>query len=85
MDRNEVIRLLDEKVLATEKQWGMNYIYSEWAREDRDKKIEEFDAGKVILVKKEPFVDNYGNGTGDYEREIYSDGTVKTICYGYSD
>ena len=85
LTEQEVIELLQEHVDATEKQWGVDYIYSEWARENRDKKLEEYRNGKVIEVKRESYVDKYGNGCGDYEDVLYSDGTVKTCCYGYLD
>lgn len=85
LTREEVIQYLNQKVESTEKQWGVDYIYSKWARERRDELIGKYDAGEVIPVLTEEFVDSYGNGCGSFEDTLYSDGTVKTACYGYLD
>lgn len=85
LSRDEVVTMLNVKVEATEKQWGKDYIYSKWARENRDKLLEKFDAGEVIPVRTVQYNSSYGNGTGDYEDVLYSDGSVKTCCYGYLD
>ena len=85
LTENEVWEYLDGKVRQEAKHWGENYIYTEWAREARDEKMQKWRNGEVVLVYTERYVDSYGNGCGDYEDELYSDGTVKTACYGYLD
>ena len=81
----EVLEYLNRNVEKNAKQWGVDYIYTQWAREWRDKQIEKFRNGEVVEVHKETYVDSYGNGCGDFEDILYSDGTVKTACYGYLD
>ena len=85
LTRDEVLAHLDTKVAVEEKHWGKDYVYAKWARERRDSLIKKFDAGEVIPVQTVSYNDSYGNGTGDYEDTLYSDGTVKTVCYGYLD
>ncbi len=85
LTETEVYEYLNQEVERNAKQWGEDYIYTQWAREARDRKMEQWRAGEVVLVHTEHYVDSYGNGCGDYEDELYSDGTVKTACYGYLD
>ena len=85
LTESEVLAYLNEHVEKTEKQWGPDYIYTEWAREWRDKQIGLFRAGEVVEVHTEEYVDSYGNGCGSFADTLYSDGTVKTSCYGYLD
>jgi hypothetical protein len=85
LTEEEVIAMLDEEVADTVKQWGEDYIYSRWARENREKKLEKFRNGEVIEVKCVSYSAAYGNGTGNYDDVLMSDGTVKTYCYGYYD
>lgn len=85
LTEEEVISYLNEDVEETEKKWGVNNIYSKWAREYRDEKLKAYRSGEVIEVGRVPYVDAYGNGTGNYEAMLRSDGTVITICYGYYD
>lgn len=85
LTRQEVLIYLNDEVEKNAKQWGEDYIYTRWARESRDKMLKKFDAGEVIPVYTASYVDSYGNGCGDYSDTLYSDGTVKTACYGYLD
>lgn len=85
LTEQEVYEYLSENVESNARQWGENDIYTRWAREAREKKMAEFRSGKVVDVHHVSYCDSYGNGTGDYTDVLYSDGTVKTICYGYSD
>lgn len=85
LTEQEVWDYLSIKVDREEKQWGKDYIYSQWAREYRDKQMAKFKAGEVVEVHTESFVDSYGNGCGNFEDVLYSDGSVKTACYGYLD
>lgn len=81
----EVYEYLTKKVEAEEKHWGKDYIYAEWARKARDEKMAQYRNGEVVLVYTQQYVDHYGNGCGDFEDELYSDGHVETCCYGYLD
>ena len=85
LTEEEVIAYLNKEVESTERQWGVDYIYSRWARESRDKKLEAYRNGEVIEVCSVNYVDSYGNGCGDYEAVLCSDGSVKNYCYGYLD
>lgn len=90
MERNplteqEVYEYLDKKVQAEAAHWGEDYIYTQWAREARDRKMEQFRRGEVVEVYTVTYCAGYGNGTGDYSDTLYSDGTVRTACYGYID
>lgn len=85
LTEQEVFDFLNEEVEKQAKHWGPDYIYTKWARESRDEKLAKFKAGEVVPVYKESYVDKYGNGCGEYEDVLYSDGTVTTCCYGYSD
>lgn len=85
LTEEEVIAYLNEEVKETEERWGVDYIYSRWARENRDKKLEAYRNGEVIEVCNIPYVDSYGNGCGNYEAILLSDGSVRTACYGYYD
>ena len=79
--REDIVRILEKDVQANVKQWGADYIYTRWARRYRDEAIAKYDAGEVILVEKEPY---YEHGM-DFCREYYSDGSVRDVCYGWSD
>lgn len=85
LTEEEVIAYLNDHVKETEEQWGVDNIYSEWARKSRDKKLEAYRRGEVIEVCTVPYVDSYGNGCGNYDAILCSDGSVKTVCYGYYD
>lgn len=79
--REDIVRILDADIEANVRQWGADYIYTRWAREHKDSVLADYDAGKVVLVEKEPYHDH----GMDFEREYYSDGTVKDACYGWTD
>ena len=85
LSEQEVWDFLTQKVEAEERHWGVDYIYSQWAREARDKYMSAFRAGEVVPVCSRSYVDKYGNGCGDYEDTLYSDGHVETACFGYLD
>ena len=85
LTQEEVFAYLTEEVIKNAMQWGPDYIYTQWAREVRDKKMAQFKAGEVVEVYRESYVDSYGNGCGNFEDILYSDGSVKTACFGYLD
>ena len=85
LTEQEVYEYLDKRVQREAKRWGEDYIYTRWAREARDKEMEKFRQGEVVKVYSVEYSDSYGNGTGDYTDTLYSDGTVRTACYGYCD
>lgn len=85
LTEQEVFDFLSLEVKKQAKHWGPDNIYTKWARESRNTNFAKFQAGEIIPVYKESYVSNYGNGCGDFEDVLYSDGTVKTFCYGYLD
>ena len=81
----EVRMFLDKKVENAIEQWGQNNFWTDQAKEYRDKALSDFKNGKVISVATEDFTSSYGNGTGSFDRVLYSDGTINEHCYGYLD
>lgn len=81
----EVYEFLSKKVEQESKHWGEDNYYTRLAKETRDKKMKAFRNGEVVEVWHDNYSDSWGNGTGDFEDVLYSDGSVKTICYGYCD
>lgn len=79
--RDDIVRILDEQVEATAAQWGENYIYTRWAKDARDEKLRRYDAGEVIPVETDTYIEN----CTEYERVFMSNGTVQTVNYGYID
>ena len=63
------------------KQWGEDYIYTKWAREAKERKLSDYDAGKIIEVERE----EYHDCGMDYCDCFMSDGSVSTLNFGYSD
>ena len=82
LKRDEVLAYLNEDVERNINQWGEDYIYTEWAKENRDKMLQEYDNGKVVKVYSEEYVDSYGSGCGNFMDTLYSDGHVETSCFG---
>lgn len=85
LTEQEILEYLNNKVEQEVKHWGENSYWADQAKKSRDERMRKWKAGEVVLVYTEQYVDSYGNGCGDYEDELYSDGTVKTACYGYLD
>lgn len=79
--RDDIVRILSDKVEATAAQWGENYIYTRWAKDKMTSDLAKYDAGKVIPVETETYIEN----STEYEKVYMSDGTVKTVNYGYID
>lgn len=79
--REDIVRILDAKIEMEAKKWGTNYIYTRWAREDKDNKLAKYDMGEVILVESEWYYEDGMN----FEIEYYSDSSIKRACYGYYD
>lgn len=79
--REEIAAEYDKYIAAQAKQWGEDYIYTRWARESKAKRLKEYDSGKVVEVYSE---ECHRDGM-DYVDRYYSDGTVDTSNYGYSD
>lgn len=79
--RDDIVKALDANIDRNIRQWGEHYIYTEWARERKEKILAKFDAGEVVLVESS----GYHKDGMDWETEFYSDGTTKEICYGYMD
>ena len=85
LTEQEIWDCLTKHVEQEERHWGKDDFYAEWARETRERKMADWKNGKVIEVESVDYVSAYGNGTGNYSDVLMSDGTVKTICYGYYD
>lgn len=85
LTEQEVWEYLTKHVDSVEKQWGEDYIYSEWARHSREEKFAQWQNGEVVVVHVVAYVDKFGSGCGDYEDWLYSDGHVETVCYGSID
>lgn len=85
LTESEVRMFLDRRVEITTKQWGESHYYTQLAEDYRDKAISRFRAGEVIAVDSYTFNTKYGQGTGDYEKTLYSDGSIRDICYGSLD
>lgn len=81
----EILEYLNREVERAVKHWGENSYWAESEMKHRDKTIERWHNGEVVMVHSEEYVDSYGNGCGSYADELYSDGTVKTACYGFLD
>ena len=79
--RENIVRILSDKVEATAAQWGENYIYTRWAKDKMASDLAKYDAGEVIPVETDTYIEN----SIEYERVYMSDGTVQTINYGYID
>ena len=79
--RDNIVRILDAQVEATAAQWGENYIYTRWAKDKMASDLAKYDAGEVIPVETDTYIEN----SIEYERVYMSDGTVQTINYGYID
>ena len=79
--REEIEAKHDQYILGLAKQWGDDYIYTRWARESKEKDLQDYDEGKVIAV----YIEEYHKDGMDYADTHYSDGTVSTTSYGYSD
>lgn len=79
--REEIRRIFNDYIEGQAKRWGIDYIYTKWARESTAKRLAAFDAGEVIRVES----NEYHKDCMDWKDTYYSDGTVDTICYGYTD
>ena len=79
--RADIVRILDCHIAAQAKQWGEDYIYTKWAREAKERKLADYDAGKVIEVEHE----DYREHGMDWRDCFMSDGSVSTVNFGYSD
>ena len=79
--REDIVRILDADIEKNVRQWGTDYIYTRWARENKEKILADYDAGMVVLVEKEWYCEN---GI-EYKTEYYSDGSTRDLCYEYCD
>lgn len=79
--RDDIIRILNAQVEATAAQWGENYIYTRWAKDRMETQLAKYDAGEVIPVETETYIEN----STEFEKVYMSNGTVQTVNYGYID
>ena len=61
--------------------WGESYIYTTWAREAKAKNMQDWKEGKVVHVYSE----EYHKDGMDWADTYYSDGTMITSNFGYTD
>ena len=55
------------------------------AREAKAEKMARWRKGEVIQVAHYQYYASYGNGTGDFEKVLWSNGEITDISYGYAD
>lgn len=79
--REELEAVYDRKIKAEVRHWGECSFWANTAREVKAKRLEEFDAGKVVEV----YSSEYHADGMDWADNYYSDGTTDKSCYGYSD
>lgn len=79
--REEIEVVYDKHIEAEVKHWGEHSFWANMARETKAKRLEEFDAGKVVKV----YSSEYHADGMDWADNYYSDGTTDKSCYGYSD
>lgn len=60
-------------------------FYGNMAREAKIEKLARWRKGEIIEVAHSQYYGEYGNGTGDFEKVLMSDGSIRDICYGYAD
>lgn len=77
----ELIEEYNKQVAALEKRWGASYFYPVQARKAFDRLLNRFNCGEVVEV----YSSNYIEDGISFADVMMSDGTVKTICYGYWD
>lgn len=84
LTEEEIEMFLNKAITDAEK--GVNGdFYGNMARETKIEKLARWRKGEVIEVAHNQYYGKYGNGTGDFEKVLMSDGTVSDICYGYAD
>ena len=84
LTEEEIEMFLNRAITDTEK--GVNGdFYGNMAREAKIEKLARWRKGEVIEVAHSQYYGEYGNGTGDFEKVLMSDGTIRDICYGYAD
>lgn len=85
LSESEVRMFLNKYVEDVKERWGENHYYTQEAENMKDKYLSEFKNGKVIPVSSYEYISKYGNGTGSYDKTLYSDGSIREGCYGYLD
>lgn len=85
LTESEIRMFLDRHIENVKEQWGENHFYTQQAESHKDKTISKFRQGEVVAVDSYDYNAPYGNGTGSFDRTLYSDGTIKDGCYGYLD
>lgn len=70
-----------QKIDRNAKQWGDDYIYTNWARAAKAKNMQDWKEGKIVKV----YTEEYHKNGMDFSNTYYSDGTMTTACFGYDD
>lgn len=85
LTEEEVVMFLDREIKQEAKFRGEDNFWTKELKKSKEAKLEKFRNGEVIEVASNHYTAAYGNGTGDFSDVLFSDGTVRTACYGYSD
>ena len=84
LTEEEIELFLNKAITDAEK--GVNGdFYGGMAREAKAEKMARWRKGEVIEVAHSQYYASYGNGTGDFEKVLWSNGEVTDISYGYAD
>lgn len=78
--REELVKIFDEYCASLYKRKS-NPFWGDMARRGCDRKLKEFDAGEAVEVVSSEYIEN----SYSYADVLMSDGTVRTVCYGYWD
>jgi hypothetical protein len=61
--------------------WATRDFWWEMLRKELERRLIAFDNGEIVEVRAQDYID----GGYSYSDVLMSNGTVKTICYGYAD
>lgn len=82
--REEIEEEFNRQIEAKRKHmrsWGTCDFWVDQLKRSCDRKLKAFDEGEIIEVCASDYIEN-----GDsYSDVLMSDGSVKTICFGYAD
>lgn len=77
--RERIVELLDENIEKNARKWGINNIYTVWAREHKEKVLNVFDNG-LDPVSVGEIGWEYEDGW-EIRSVLYTDGTVHKEIY----
>lgn len=85
LEDDVIMMFLNKRIKDAEETWGPDSSRVRDAEARKSRILRELDEGKVVAIDSYEYNAEYGNGTGTYERTLYSDGTIREGCYGYLD